>query len=115
MTTTAPAITSTIPDLSDDALDALTRRLRRATGRDDVEILAITGAGLAHIWGGIYAGPGFQIEVAFTYTTGRRQRRTRELGWPINRWVSPGEHNPNLPDSLWAFLSAAVAAHGQPR
>jgi hypothetical protein len=111
--TQAPAA-ATIPDLSPEALDILTTRLTRATGRHDVEVLAITG--VRSQWADTWCGghPGVGIDVVFTYTSGRRQRRTRTLAWPVGKWTRPGDRNENLPPALWAFLTAAVAAHGTP-
>lgn len=110
--TTSPA--STIADLSPDALTALTARLRDWTGRNDVEILAITGVRptTVGLWFGSHTAIG--IDVDFTYTSGRRQRRTKTLAWAIGHYTHPGDRDENLPPALWAFLTAAVAAHGQP-
>lgn len=113
-TTPAVAPASTIADLSPEALNALTKRLQDWTGRTDVEILAITGVqpSTVTIWMQTHAALG--IDVAFTYTSGRRSRRTKTLAWPVGMYTSPGHQDYNLPPALWAFLTAAVATHGQP-
>ena len=116
---TTPASTTSTParsirDLSPAALDALTARLRQWTGRPDVEILAITGVRSNSVRVGPQTHGGIGIDVDFTYTRGRRQRRPYTVAWPVGVYTSPSEPSPNLPQCLWNFLTAAVAAHGQP-
>ena len=113
VTAQAPAV-STIADLSPDALAALTKRLQDWTGRNDVEILAITGVRPTRVTVFVESFAAIGIDVAFTYTSGRRQRRTKTLGWPLGVYTHRGEQDVNLPPALWAFLTAAVATHGQP-
>jgi hypothetical protein len=96
--------------LSGETVLALAERLAVAKGRTDIEILDLLGIEPADVaLGGPFGtAPGLALTVAFTYTTGRRQRRTARLAWPIQRHVQPGEADDNLPACLWAEFNRRI-------
>ncbi len=98
------AATAALPDLQ----AAVARRKKR----DDVEVLAITGVrpGWVYNWaGGMDDALMFNVE--FTFTAGRRQRRTVEVGFRLVPHSDGAEPFLDLTPALLAFLNAAVTYH----
>jgi len=97
--------------LTDERRALLTARLARYVKREDVEVLGILGVRAGQYVGDYYSHAGIGFVVEFTYTTGRRQRRTREIGWPTTG--TNGDRRlayTLLPQTLLDMISEAVAA-----
>jgi hypothetical protein len=96
--------------LSGHTLQALAERLVQVQQRSDIELLDLVRVDPTDVQlgGPLGSVPGLAITVAFTYTSGRRQRRTARLAWPIRRYHGPGEADPNLPACIWADLNRRI-------
>lgn len=93
--------------LPPEAAEALRKRLARAKGRDDIEILRILGVRPEWVQDWFGSVPGLVFEVEFTFTATRQRRRTGAVGFRL----LAGERDDTdvrLPSELLQFLSDAV-------
>lgn len=93
------------------AFDACAHRLAEQKGRDDIEILAITGATAGRVYGPFSSAPGITFAVDFTYTASRRQRRTATVTWasaPGQNTRDSLERFPSVPPAIYTYLATAM-------
>lgn len=94
--------------LTPAASEALRRRLAHRKGRSDIEILGVVGVRPEWVYDYFGSVPGLAFEVQFTFTSGRRQRRTDSVGFRV--LSNGGDHSPiHIPPALLQFLADAVA------
>ena len=113
MTVTAQAPAASTADPPPDALNALTGRLRHGSH-------ATTSKSSRSPASARPASPLRRSRTQPSESTSRSRTPTDAASAAPRPWACPsactptGEQDMNLPPALWAFLTAAVAAHGQP-